>query len=188
VLVLTRRDLVTQRQACANRLDAPGAGPVAQRLRAVIACLTEQIAALEADIAALIAQDTALRHAADRLRAIPGIGFLTAVTVIVEVGDISRFGSAAQLCSWAGLTPRHRESDTTVHRGHITKQGSRLVRWAAVEAVGRQGANTAVAAHHHRVAERRGSGIGRVAAARKLLVLVYWGLRDGHIRCLASAS
>ena len=38
---------------------------------------------------------------------------------------------------WAGLTPKHHESDTTVHRGRITKQGSRLVRWAAVEAVQR---------------------------------------------------
>jgi Transposase IS116/IS110/IS902 family len=37
--------------------------------------------------------------------------------------------------SWVGLTPRHRESDTHVHRGKITKQGSRLARWAAVEAV-----------------------------------------------------
>ena len=36
-----------------------------------------------------------------------------------------------------GLTPRHRESDTTVHRGPITKQGSALVRWAAIEAVQR---------------------------------------------------
>ena len=42
-----------------------------------------------------------------------------------------------QLASWAGLTPKHHESDTTVHRGRITKQGSRLVRWAAVEAVQR---------------------------------------------------
>jgi hypothetical protein len=72
-----------------------------------------------------------------------------------------------------------------VHRGHITKQGSRLVRWAAVEAVGRQRGNTAIAATHHRVGERRGRGIGRVAAARKLLTLVYYGLRDGHVRCLA---
>ncbi len=39
--------------------------------------------------------------------------------------------------------------------------------------------------HHHRVAERRGNKIGRVAAARKLLTLVYYGLRDGEIRCLA---
>ncbi|MDQ2873899.1 MAG: IS110 family transposase, partial [Actinomycetota bacterium] len=41
-----------------------------------------------------------------------------------------RFRNAAQLCSWAGLTPRHRESDTKVARGHVTKQGSRLLRWA----------------------------------------------------------
>jgi hypothetical protein len=36
--------------------------------------------------------------------------------------------------SWAGLTPKHRESDLVVHRGRITKQGPVLVRWAAVEA------------------------------------------------------
>ena len=43
-------------------------------------------------------------------------------------------------------------------------------------------------AHHRRVAERRGSQIGRVAAARKLLIYVYYGLRDGEIRCLAKAG
>ena len=47
-----------------------------------------------------------------------------------------------QLASWAGLTPKHHESDTTVHRGRITKQGCRLVRWAAVEAVQRVPAPT----------------------------------------------
>lgn len=35
---------------------------------------------------------------------------------------------APQVCSWAGLTSRHRESDRTVHRGSITKRGCRLVR------------------------------------------------------------
>ena len=49
---------------------------------------------------------------------------------------------AEQLASWAGLTPKHHESDTTVQRGRITKQGSRLVRWAAVEAVQRVPART----------------------------------------------
>jgi hypothetical protein len=43
------------------------------------------------------------------------------------------------------------------------------------------------AADFHRVADRRGIGIGRVAAARKLLTLVYYGLRDGQVRCLAPA-
>ena len=41
------------------------------------------------------------------------------------------------------------------------------------------------AADFHRIADRRGTGIGRVAAARKLLTLVFYGLRDGQVRCLA---
>jgi transposase len=119
---------------------------------------------------------------------VPGVGPVLAAIFVAEIGDVRRFAGPERLCSWAGLTPRHRESDTTVHRGHITKQGSRLVRWAAVEAVGRQRGATVVAVHHHRVAERRGRPIGRVAAARKLLTLVYYGLRDGHVRCLAQAG
>jgi len=122
------------------------------------------------------------------VQAIPGVGPVLAAVFVAEIGDVTRFGGAAQLCSWSGLTPRHRESDTHVRRGHITKQGSRLVRWAAVEAVGRQRGGTVIAAHNHRVAQRRGPPIGRVAAARKLLTLVYYGLRDGHIRCLAETG
>jgi len=122
------------------------------------------------------------------IQAITGVGPVMAAIFVAEIGDVTRFGGAAQLCSWSGLTPRHRESDTHVRRGHITKQGSRLVRWAAVEAVGRQRGGTVIAAHNHRVAQRRGPPIGRVAAARKLLTLVYYGLRDGHIRCLAETG
>ena len=110
---------------------------------------------------------------------------MLAAVFVAEIGDVSRFKSARHLCSWAGLTPTHHESDEKVRRGHITKQGSRLVRWAAVEAVAHQHGATSVRVHHHRVAERRGNKIGRVAAARKLLTLVYYGLRDGEIRCLA---
>jgi len=123
------------------------------------------------------------------IQAIPGVGPVLAAVFVAEIGDAARFAGPAQLASWAGLTPRHRESDTHVARGHITKQGSRLVRWAAVEAVGRQRGATPVAVFHHRVAERRGAnGIGRVAAARKIITLVYYGLRDGHIRCLAETG
>jgi transposase len=123
------------------------------------------------------------------IQAIPGVGPILAAVFVAEIGDVDRFAGAAQLACWAGLTPRHRESDTHIQRGHITKQGSRLVRWAAVEAVGRQRGATPVAVLHHRVAQRRANnGIGRVAGARKLLTLVYYGLRDGEIRCLAEAG
>ena len=49
-------------------------------------------------------------------------------------------------------------------------------------------ADTPIRRHHRRVGERRGNQIGRVAAARKLLILVYYGLSDGEIRCLAETG
>ena len=81
--------------------------------------------------------------------------------------------------------PKHHESDATVHRGRITK-GSRLVRWAAIEAVQRVSALTRLGQHRDRVAARRGRNIGVVAAARELTELVYFGLRDGNIRRLST--
>jgi transposase len=106
-----------------------------------------------------------------------------ATVFVAEIGEVTRFAGPHQLTCWAGLTPKHRESDTRVHRGRITKQGNRAVRWAAVEAVQRakDGPAGAVKA---RLGPRRGKNIAKVAAARKLLTLVYYGLRDGHIRAL----
>jgi transposase len=57
------------------------------------------------------------------LQAIPGVGPVLAAVFVAEIGDITRFHRPAQLASWAGLTPKHHESDTTVHRGRITKMG-----------------------------------------------------------------
>jgi hypothetical protein len=63
-----------------------------------------------------------------------------------------------------------------------------MVRWAAVEAISRNHGGDKIKADYRRIAERRGRNIGRVAAARKVLRLVYFGLRDGEIRCLAPAE
>ena len=72
-----------------------------------------------------------------------------------------------------------------MHRGRITKQGSRLVRWAAVEAVQRVArAHPASGRSASRSAPAAGRNIGVVAAARELTELVFYGLRDGHIRRL----
>lgn len=102
-----------------------------------------------------------------------------------EIGDVTRFSHANKLCCWAGLTPRLRESDTKTRQGAITKQGSKLVRWAAIEAVARYRGGVPIRDTYRRVAERRGVNRAKVAAARKLLTLVFYGLRDGEIRCLA---
>jgi transposase len=119
------------------------------------------------------------------VQAIDGVGPILAAIFVAEIGDVHRFTRPEQLCSWAGLTPRHRESDTTVHRGQITKQGNPLLRWAAVEAVQRIRRGPIGAARVH-IGARRGPSIGKVAAARKLLTLVFYGLRDGRIRALAA--
>ena len=116
------------------------------------------------------------------LQQLPGIGPILAAVFLAEVGDVSRFRTAAQLGCWAGLTPKHHESDTHVHRGRITKQGSRLVRWAAVESVKTLSARTPVGALKARVADRRGKNIGTVAAARKQVEFVFYALRDHHVR------
>jgi transposase len=155
-----------------------------ESLRDLLEVLEREIAMLAGRIEVWLADDAGYCA----IQAIPGGGPVLAAVLVAEIGDIARFPSPRHLCSWAGLTPTHHESDTTVRRGHITKQGSRLVRWAAVEAVARQRGATAIQAHQHRIADRRGRHIGRVAAARKLLILVYWGLRDGEIRCLAEAG
>ena len=122
------------------------------------------------------------------IQAIPGVGPVLAAVFVAEIGDITRFGRPAQLASWAGLTPKHHESDTTVHRGPITKQGSRLVRWAAVEAVQRVPAHTRLGRIRDQVGQRRGRNIGIVAAARELTGLVFYGLRDHDIRCLPART
>jgi hypothetical protein len=104
-----------------------------------------------------------------------GVGPILAAVFVAEIGEVDRFRRAAQLASWAGLTPKHHESDTTVHRGPITKQGSRLVRWAAVEAIQRTDKHTRLGRIRDQVGARRGTNIGKVAAARELIELVFYG-------------
>ena len=91
------------------------------------------------------------------LMTLPGVGKVLAAIFVAEIGDVGRFDSARKLCSWAGLTPKHRESDEVVHRGNITKQGSPLVRWAAIEAVGncRAKGKEKLRADYKRMAEPR---------------------------------
>jgi len=160
-------------------LDAAYAARV-DSLRRLIDAFTFEIEVLAQRTAAALRNHRGYQA----IQAIDGVGPLLAAVFVAEIGDVTRFPGPQQLCSWAGMTPRHRESDTKVRRGRITKQGNNLVRWAAVEAVqrvhgGRLGATRA------RLTEHRGANIAKVAAARKLLTLVYYGLRDGHIRCLA---
>jgi transposase len=161
------------------RLDPPFQARV-RSLRRLIDAFTFEIDILAKRVGAGLKSHPGFQA----IQAVPGVGPVLGAVFVAEIGDVTRFARPQQLCSWAGMTPRHRESDTKVHRGRITKQGNHLVRWAAVEAVQRLYGG-AIGATRARLTERRGANIAKVAAARKLLTLVYYGLRDGRIRCLA---
>jgi transposase len=112
------------------------------------------------------------------LTQLPGVGPFTALVLLAEIGDISRFGSARKLASWAGLTPTVRGSDRTVRHGHISKQGSVWVRWVLCEAAQTAKRHPDFAASYQAIAARRGKKIATTAIARKLLTRAYHLLTD----------
>jgi len=167
-------------------LPQPYAGKIAS-LRALIGVLDSEIARLEEQAAGLLAGDRG--YAA--IRQLPGIGPVLGAVIAAEIGDITRFRTPGQLASWAGLTPRHHESDTKVIRGHVSKQGSRMLRWAVTEAIQRQPAGTRPQQAKEAIIARRGDqarSIAKTAAARQLLTLVFYAMRDGHIRRATSLA
>jgi transposase len=121
----------------------------------------------------------------DVLCQIRGIGRYLALLIVAEIGDITRFPDARHLCAWAGLTPTVRSSDGKARLGRISHQGSPALRWALIEAAHHapRGAGPLRDAYD-RIAKRRGSNVAKVAVARKILTLCFYGLRDGEIRCL----
>ena len=166
-------------------LPQPYAGKVTS-LRHLAGELTAEITMLSGVISSVLAGDRGYQV----IQQLPGIGPVLAAVITAEIGDVTRFKNAGQLCSWAGLTPRHRESDTKVARGHVTKQGSRLLRWALIEAIQRVPRDSVIGGVKDAIIARRGGearNIAKAAAARRLLTLVFYGMRDGQIRCLTKS-
>jgi transposase len=112
------------------------------------------------------------------LTQLPGVGPFTALVLLAEIGDITRFASARKLASWAGLTPTVRGSDRTVRHGHISKQGSAWVRWVLCEAAQKAKRHPDYAPSYQGIAGRRGTKIATTAIARKLLTRAYHLLTD----------
>ncbi len=111
---------------------------------------------------------------AQLLLTIPGVGPYTALLVLAEIGDISRFPSAGHLASYAGLVPSVHASGGHTRLGHITKEGNRYIRWALVEAACKSPSKDyRLGCFYRRLAARRGPLKARVAVARKLLVAVW---------------
>ena len=114
------------------------------------------------------------------MTALPGVGQFTALVMLAEIGDITRFPSARKLASWAGLTPTVRGSDLTVRHGHISKQGSAWLRWVLNQAAQTAKRSPEFAATYAAITKRRGKKIATTAIARKLLTRAYHLLATAH--------
>jgi len=144
-----------------------GLEPVDSYLRMMEPLRTE-IRLLSLELRHIAADDEDVRL----LMTIPGVGYYIALLVKAEIGDVSRFNTGDQLASYAGLAPSTHSSGGVTHQGRITKEESRWLRWAMVEAAQvHLRFDTPVTRAYHRVAERRGKGKAKVAAARMLLLV-----------------
>ena len=162
-------------------LPEPYASRVASQRR-ILAALSTEITALEIE-SAHRCKDIGEYRA---LLTIHGVGPVMGAIFVAEIGDVHRFNSPDQLACWAGLTTRVDSSDKRTRYGHVSKQGSRLLRWAAIEGCQRAREPYLVTKRREIIA-RRGKGaqhIATVAAARHLMKIVYYTMRDGHARCL----
>ncbi len=114
---------------------------------------------------------------ASRMDGQPGLGPITALTIVAEIGRIDRFPSFKHLHSYAGVAPTTHESAETSWSGRLPGACNKRLRWAAVMAA--QGAarrnvpNKAQSAYR-RVSYRCGRNTGKIAAARKILLDVYY--------------
>jgi transposase len=122
------------------------------------------------------------------LTQLPGVGPFTALVILAEIGDITRFPTARKLASWAGLTPTVRGSDRVAHYGHISKQGSVWLRWVLCEAAQTAKRSPQFAAGYQAIAQRRGKKIATTAVARKLLTRTWHLLTDAELAVLRPAN
>ena len=114
------------------------------------------------------------------LTQLPGVGPFTALVILAEIGEVSRFASARKLASWAGLTPTVRGSDRVAHYGHISKEGSAWLRWVLCEAAQTAKRSPEFAPAFQRIAKRRGKKIATTAIARKLAARAWHLLTDAE--------
>lgn len=126
-----------------------------------------------------IEQEVERREDAQRLMTHPGVGAQTALATVLVLGPVERFPDSRHLTSYLGLIPQEDSSGGRQRFGHLTKQGSRLMRFLLVEAAGIASRyDPRLQRAYRRLAFRKGAAIAKVAVARKLAIRLFIMLRD----------
>jgi len=158
-----------------QQLESFQLAPWASRRRRDLLELLDRLNPTIAELSQAIEQEVEKYPAAQRLMTHPGVGVLTALAFVLIIGEAERFGCGKQIASYLGLVPEEDSSGESRRLGHISKQGSRILRFFLVEA-----AQVTVRSDPEwrskffHLALRRGRKIAKVAMARRLAVRLYW--------------
>jgi transposase len=115
------------------------------------------------------------------LQTMPGIGRLISMIMLAEIADANRFPDGKKLASYAGLTPSVHQSGDIDRHGRITKQGSKMLRTAMIQATQRaMHRDTKIRRFYLRVSKRHGENKAKVAVARKMLGWSFIMLKRGE--------
>jgi len=181
-----RDSLVSERAAIRNWLGSQQHCKEVVSLQQQRLCeLDRHIAALERRMRHFVAQHSALAHDVALLSTVRGVDFLTAVTVLTELGDLRRFSRARQLSAFCGMSPRLFESGSSVRGGtHLCKQGNQRVRQAlylsAMAAIRYKGAGALRALYEYFCARGKTPMQALAIVMRKLLLIMRAVLLSGE--------
>jgi transposase len=161
-----------------QQLESFRLAPWATRRRRDLLELVDRLTPTIAELSHAIEQEVEKCPAAQRLRTHPGVGSLTALAFVLIIGEVNRFRCGKQVASYLGLVPLEESSGNRRRLGHITKQGSSMMRFLLVEA-----AQVTVRSlpewrsKYLHLVLRRGRKIAKVAMARRLAVHLFWMMR-----------
>jgi transposase len=161
-----------------QQLESFRLAPWATRRRRDLLELLDRLTPTIAELSHAIEQEVEKCPAAQRLRTHPGVGSLTALAFVLIIGEVNRFRCGKQVASYLGLVPLEESSGNRRRLGHITKQGSSMMRFLLVEA-----AQVTVRSlpewrsKYLHLVLRRGRKIAKVAMARRLAVHLFWMMR-----------
>ncbi len=163
------------------RLESFQLAPWASRRRHDLLELLDRLNPTIVELSQAVEREVEKFPEAQRLATHPGVGPLTAMAFVLIIGQSERFQCGKQVASYLGLVPLEDSSGNRRRLGHITKQGSSILRFFLVEA-----AQVTVRSlpewrsRYFHLMMRRGRKIAKVAMARRLAVSLYWMLRQGR--------
>jgi transposase len=163
-----------------QQLEAFRLAPWASRRRRDLLELLDQLNPTIVELTKAIEQEAEKYPAAQRLMTHPGVGALTALAFVLIIGKAERFQCGRQIASYLGLVPAEDSSGERRRLGHISKQGSALLRFFLVEAAQvTVRSDSEWRSKFFHLALRRGRKIAKVATARRLAVRLYWMWHQG---------